>query len=52
MNISVNQASSRDRSKLILTSTIRKDVKIVGLNGDLALDRVKWQKIIHIIDLK
>ncbi|KAI8559569.1 hypothetical protein RHMOL_Rhmol04G0184800 [Rhododendron molle] len=47
-----SNATGRGRPKLTLDAVVRKDMSILGLCEQVALDRAQWRKWIHVADPK
>ncbi|KAI8529824.1 hypothetical protein RHMOL_Rhmol11G0004100 [Rhododendron molle] len=47
-----SNATGRGRPKLTLDAVVRKDMNILGLCEQVALDRTQWRKRIHVADPK
>ena len=47
-----SNAMGRGRPKLTLDAVVRKDMNMLGLSEQVALDRAQWKKRIHVADPK
>ncbi|KAI8571499.1 hypothetical protein RHMOL_Rhmol01G0124500 [Rhododendron molle] len=47
-----SNATGKSRLKLTLDAVVHKDLSIVGLCEQVALDRAQWRKKIHVVDPK